>query len=123
MFIIGMAIIYFVPGPVGGGFSMLLVIAVIPFAAGAKKTSTLSPPLVVAEAFGRKHYGAIIGYFTGTLQLGIALSNPIIGTLYESAGKKFAIPFTVMGVLSAVALVLILLALVTSPLRKQKTAA
>jgi MFS family permease len=113
MFILGTFLIYVV----GAGASFVVILAIVPFAAGAKKTSTLTPPLVVGESFGRRHYGAIIGYFTGMLQLGIALSNPIIGTLHKASGG-YMLPFLVMGVLSAVALVLILSALTAAPYRK-----
>lgn len=112
-FIIGCSLIYFV----GAGATYVVILAVIPFAAGAKKTSTLTPPLVVAEAFGRKNYGAIIGYFTGMLQLGIALSNPIIGRLHSTSGG-YKLPFTVMACLSAVAMFLVIFALVTAPYKK-----
>jgi MFS family permease len=114
-FIAGTSLIYFV----GVAATPIVILAVIPFAAGAKKTSTLTPPLVVAESFGRKHYGAIIGYFTGMLQLGIALSNPIIGALHKSSGG-YKLPFTVMACLSGVALMLVLSALTTAPYRKSQ---
>jgi MFS family permease len=114
-FICGTALIYVV----GAAATPVVILSVIPFAAGAKKTSTLTPPLVVAESFGRKHYGAIIGYFTGMLQLGIAISNPIIGKLHSYSGG-FKVPFIAMMCLSAVALVLVLLALTTSPWRKSQ---
>ncbi|MDR2198852.1 MAG: MFS transporter [Deltaproteobacteria bacterium] len=113
LFMIGTALIYMV----GAGATPVVILSIIPFAAGAKKTSTLTPPLVVADAFGRRHYGAIIGYFTGMLQLGIAISNPIIGALHRSSGG-YKLPFTVMAVLSAAALVLIFTALNASPMRR-----
>jgi MFS family permease len=116
MFIIGTSLIYFVGA--GSGAVFVVILATIPFAIGAKKTSTLTPPLVVAESFGRREYGALIGYFTGMLQLGIALSNPVIGALHRSSGG-FKLPFTVMGVLSAVALILILSALFKAPYKKE----
>jgi MFS family permease len=115
MFILGTGLIYFVGA--GAGATYIVILAVIPFAIGAKKTSTLTPPLVVAESFGRKHYGAIIGYFAGMLQLGIAVSNPIIGSLHKSSGG-FKLPFTVMGILSFIALILVISALFTAPYKK-----
>jgi MFS family permease len=116
MFIIGTSLIYMVGA--GTGAIFVVILATIPFAVGAKKTSTLTPPLVVAESFGRKEYGAIIGYFTGMLQLGIALSNPVIGALHRSSGG-FKLPFTVMGILSAIALILILSALFKAPYKRE----
>ena len=59
----------------------LLLLCCLPFSAGAKKASTLTPPLVVAEAFGPRHYSALIGLFTGMLQLGITASNFVIGPM------------------------------------------
>ncbi|MDR1043915.1 MAG: MFS transporter [Candidatus Adiutrix sp.] len=115
LFIIGTISIFFI----GAAATPIIIMAVIPFAAGAKKTSTLTPPLVVAASFGRKHYGAIIGYFTGMLQLGIALSNPIIGELYRSSGD-YQLPFMVMAVFNAAALVLIIFALKLAPYKPSK---
>jgi MFS family permease len=109
-FLIGATLIFLV----GASAFDIVIIAIVPFAIGAKKTSTLTAPLVVAEAFGRQHYGAIIGYFAGVLQLGIALSNPIIGALFRSSGD-YKVPFTFMGCLSVVALVLIILAIKKAP--------
>lgn len=65
------------------GNTFSLVICCIPFAAGAKKACTMTPPLVVEEAFGRKEYSNIIGPFAAMLQMGIALSNFAIGPLAE----------------------------------------
>ena len=61
----------------------LLVLCCLPFAAGGKKASALIPPLVVAEAFGRRDYPAIIGFFAGMLQLGVMASNFVIGPILE----------------------------------------
>lgn len=113
MFILGTLTILFI----GVAATPILIITIVPFAMGAKKTSTLTPPLVVSATFGRKHYGAIIGYFTGTLQLGIALSNPIIGSLYHTSGG-YQLPFTTMAAMNGVAFILIFAALRLSPLRK-----
>jgi MFS family permease len=115
MFIIGSFLIY----KIGFSATPIVILAVIPFAAGAKKTSTLTPPLVVAESFGRLHYGAIIGYFAGVLQLGIAVSNPVIGALHK-VNRSFNLPFLVMGVLSLCALVLIQIALAKAPYTEVK---
>ncbi|MDR1872803.1 MAG: MFS transporter [Deltaproteobacteria bacterium] len=109
-FIIGAFLVFLV----GASATYIVVLAIVPFAIGAKKTSTLTAPLVVAEAFGRQHYGAIIGYFAGVLQLGIALSNPIIGALFRVSGG-YKLPFTVMGCLSVVAFLLIIVAIKKAP--------
>ncbi|MDR1606923.1 MAG: MFS transporter [Deltaproteobacteria bacterium] len=116
-FILGVFLVY----TAGAAATPLVILAIIPFAIGGKKTSTLTPPLVVAESFGRLHYGAIIGYFAGALQLGIAVSNPLIGALHKASGG-YQLPFTVMGVLSVVGLILVLLALKKAPYKAPKKA-
>jgi MFS family permease len=116
LFLIGAFLIY----RVGAAATYIVILAIIPFAAGGKKTSTLTPPLVVAESFGRQNYGAIIGYFAGVLQLGIAASNPIIGALHKSSGDNFRLPFIVMGVVSVAAFLLIQVALAKAPCRVSK---
>ena len=95
----------------------IMLMLLVPFAMGAKKTSNLTAPLVVSEIFGRKHYGAIIGSFTAMLQLGIAASNPIIGQLHAVSGG-YKLPFMTMAALNVVALLLILVAMKLSPYRK-----
>ncbi len=95
----------------------LLIIVCIPFAIGSKKASGLIPPLVVAEAFGRKYYAQIIGSFTAMLQLGIAASNPIIGAMLNSSGG-YNLPFTAMVVVNLVGMALIFIALVRKPYRE-----
>jgi sugar phosphate permease len=116
-FILGAFLIYII----GAAATPFVVLAIIPFAIGGKKTSTLTPPLVVADSFGRRSYGAIIGYFAGALQLGIAMSNPLIGFLEKKSGG-FKTPFTVMAVLSALGLILVLLALHKAPYKPPKKA-
>lgn len=106
---------------VGANTLPFMVIAMIPFAVGAKKTSSLTPPLVVAESFGRKDYALLIGGFTAMLQLGIAGSNPLIGSLYDMTGD-YSTPFIVFASINLVALVLVFAALVLSPYRKVKLA-
>jgi MFS family permease len=114
-FVLGATLIYVV----GAGASHVVIMAIIPFAIGGKKTSTLTPALVVAEAFGRRSYGALIGYFAGVLQLGIAVSNPIIGGLHKSFGG-YKTPFFAMGCLNVAALILIILALTKAPAKKAR---
>lgn len=62
---------------------LLLILCCLPFAAGAKKACTMTPTLVVAEAFGCREYERIIGAFAAVLQMGIASSNLVIGPLVE----------------------------------------
>lgn len=118
-----MTCIFFVIGTIGiyflGAAAMPIIIMMcIPFALGGKKTSNLTPPLVISQAFGRKHYGAIIGAFTGMFQLGIALSNPIISSLHKISGG-YQMPFMAMAVLNIVAFVMIFVALKVAPYRSQ----
>lgn len=96
----------------------LLMLACAFFAMGSKKASGLTPPLVVAEAFGRRYYGAIIGTFTAVLQLGIAASNLVIGELMElSGGNAYDLPFFAMAGLNFVGMVLVMTALIQKPYR------
>lgn len=96
----------------------VLIVVCIPFAIGSKKASGLIPPLVVAEAFGRKHYAQIIGSFTAMLQLGIAASNPIIGALLNSSGG-YNLPFTAMVIVNLAGMACIFVALVRKPYREE----
>lgn len=98
----------------------LLIIVCIPFAIGSKKASGMIPPLVVAETFGRKHYATIIGTFTAMLQLGIAVSNPIIGKLLDVSGG-YRLPFISMAVANIIGMVLIYIALVKKPFSEKKS--
>lgn len=93
---------------------VLLVLCCIPFAAGSKKACTLTPPLVVAEAFGRAHYSKIIGAFTAMMQLGIASSNFVIGPLAE---RSYELSFLSMLGVNLVATACIFIALVKKPYR------
>lgn len=118
-----MTCVFFVIGTIGiyylGAAAMpFIIIMCIPFALGGKKTSNLTPPLVISQAFGRKHYGAIIGYFTGMFQLGIALSNPIISSLYKVSGG-YQLPFIAMAALNVVAFIMIITALKIAPYRRE----
>lgn len=97
-------------GVTGAIFS--LVICCIPFAAGAKKACTMTPPLVVAEAFGRKDYSNIIGPFAAVLQMGIALSNLAIGPLAEIS---YELAFTCMTGVNIAGMLCICLALRLRP--------
>lgn len=122
LFIIGTLIIL----NVGVSGVVPMFIGIIVFAVGGKKVSTLSPPLITAESFGRKDYKSLIGIYAGMLQLGICLSNPVIGSLYQYTGN-YTLAFSTMMVLGAIALVLIQVGLRIAPIKAktmvQKTAA
>jgi len=90
----------------------LLIICCIPFAIGGKKASSLTPPLVVAEAFGTKNYAIIIGTFTAMLQLGIAASNIVIGKLLPLG---YPVTFTAMVVINIVGMACMFIALLKKP--------
>lgn len=68
----------------------------------------MTPPLVVAEAFGRRNYSRIIGPFAAVLQLGIASSNLAIGPL---ADMSYPLAFTVMAAVNILGTGTIILAL------------
>lgn len=97
---------------------LLLILCCIPFAAGAKKASTLTPPLVVAEAFGRKHYAAIIGPFAAMLQLGVTASNFVIGPML-SLGYKLT--FTAMTAVNIAGMACVFTALLKKPYIQNRT--
>ena len=110
MFILGSIMIVFI----GAAAMPLMVLALIPFSMGAKKTSIMTAPLVVAESFGRKNYASIVGNFTAVLQLGIALSNPIIGAILRTEGG-YTSAFYAMAGINLVAVLLLVFALKISP--------
>ena len=90
----------------------LLILCCVPLAAGAKKAVTLTPPLVVAEAFGRRDYARIIGPFAAVLQLGVASSNLVIGPL---ADRSYALAFTAMTAVNLLGALAVILALKKKP--------
>lgn len=89
-----------------------LILCCLPFAAGAKKACTMTPPLVVAEAFGCRDYAHIIGAFTAVLQMGIASSNLVIGPLAEIS---YELAFTCMTALNVLGMFCICAALMKKP--------
>lgn len=91
---------------------LLLILCCLPFAAGAKKACTMTPPLVVAEAFGCRDYARIIGAFTAVLQMGIASSNLVIGPLAEIS---YNLAFTCMTVLNILGMLCVCTALTVKP--------
>ena len=90
----------------------LLLLCCVPLAAGAKKAVSLTPPLVVAEAFGRRDYAGIIGPFAAVLQLGVASSNLVIGPL---ADRSYALAFTAMTAVNLLGAFTVILALKKKP--------
>lgn len=90
----------------------ILILCCIPFAAGGKKASALIPPLVVAEAFGRRDYPAIIGFFAGMLQLGVMASNFVIGPLLEYG---YTPTLTAMTGINLAGLACVVIALIKKP--------
>jgi len=90
----------------------LLILCCVPLAAGAKKAVSLTPPLVVAEAFGRRDYACIIGPFAAVLQLGVASSNLAIGPL---ADRSYALAFTAMTAVNLLGAFAVVLALKKKP--------
>lgn len=92
----------------------LLLLCCLPFAAGAKKASALIPPLVVPEAFGRRCYAEIIGFFAAMLQLGVMASNFIIGNLIDYG---YDLTLSAMAGLNLVGLVCVAAALTVKPLK------
>lgn len=93
---------------------IFLIICCIPFAIGGKKASSLTAPLVVAETFGRKDYASIIGTFTAMLQLGIGMSNIVIGKLLPNG---YPVTFTTMIVINLVGMLCLWLAVSKKPYR------
>ncbi len=83
-----------------------MLAALVVFALGGKKNSNLMPPMVTVECFGRRDYKQIIGYFQSMLQLGIAISNPIISKL-QAINDDYKLPFYWMAALGVAALILI----------------
>ena len=93
-----------------------LILCCLPFAAGAKKSSTLIPPLVVAEAFGPKHYSALIGLFAAMLQLGITASNFVIGPLLRWG---YPISFSAMAAVNIAGMACVFFAMLKKPYRTE----
>lgn len=93
-----------------------LILCCIPFAAGAKKSSILIPPLVVAETFGPKHYSSLIGLFAAMLQLGITASNFVIGPLLRWG---YSISFSAMAAVNIAGMACVFLAMLKKPYRTE----
>lgn len=95
-----------------------LLACCLPFAVGSKKSSTVTPSLVVAEAFGRRYYPTIISLFAGVLQLGIAVSPLVLAPLLDYG---YQTAFTVMVVVNILACVLMVTALIRKPYKVNTT--
>lgn len=91
----------------------LLLLCCLPFAAGAKKASSLVPPLVVAEAFGRRDYASLIGFFAAMLQAGVMASNFVIGALLDCG---YPVTLSAMAAVNLAGLLCIVLALRNAPI-------
>lgn len=115
LFVAGCLAVYFV----GIIATAPMLGALLVFALGGKKTSNLVPPQVTVACFGRKDYCLLIGSAQAMLQLGIAVSNPIIGKLY-AVGENYFLPFMVMAVLAIAALLLIQASLRFAPYQSKK---
>jgi len=115
LFVVGCLAVYFV----GIIATAPMLGAMFLFALGGKKTSNLVPPQMTVFCFGRKDYSLIIGSAQAMLQLGIAISNPIISKLYV-VGGDYRLPFSVMAILAVLALLLIQASLHFAPYRPKK---
>ena len=72
----------------------ILIISLF-FAFGGKKVSGMIPPIVMHHAFGRNNYSQIAGFSAAVVQLGIAVSSPVIGYLKDISGS-YTLPFMIM---------------------------
>ena len=50
-------------------------------------TNTLTPPLVVTAAMGRKHFGDIYGLIVPAFVIGVAVGIPMSGLIYDKSGS------------------------------------
>jgi MFS family permease len=89
------------------------------FAFGAKKMSGMLPPLVLPYSYARRNYAKLAGYGAAMLQLGIALSSPIIGALRDHTGSYQA-PFYFLVALAIVAMVLMQVGISSSPIKNRQ---
>ena len=64
----------------------------------ANSGSTVLGAVLVSSYFGRRDYSNIYSIITLATQLGAALSNPLLGTIYDLTGGYNAFWFIVMGV-------------------------
>ncbi len=72
------------------------------------------PPIVMRYSFGRKDYVKVAGFAAGMIQLGIALSNPILGSLRDATGD-YRIPFFTGAAIAFAAFLTLQIAMATSP--------
>lgn len=92
----------------------LVIVLCVIFAFGAKKTTSMIPPIVLRYSFGRKDYAKVAGFGAGMIQLGIAISNPILGSLRDATGD-YRIPFFTGAAIALVAFLILQIAMGTSP--------
>lgn len=83
-----------------------IIIISLFFAFGGKKVSGMIPPIVMHHAFGRSTYPQIAGFSAAVVQLGIAVSSPVIGYLKDVSGS-YKLPFMVMAGLGVMAFLLL----------------
>ena len=98
------------------GFVILICVV---FAFGAKKTTGMIPPIVMRYAFGRKDYAKVAGFAAGMIQLGIAVSHPILGSLRDATGD-YRIPFFTGAGIALAAFVIMQIAMAASPYKGGK---
>ena len=92
----------------------LLILCCVPLSLGAKKAVVMTPPLIVNEVYGRENYSSVIGFFAAMLQLGVAMSNLIIGPLTEVSYSKAFTAMIVLNILGAICIFFV-------PFRKENT--
>ena len=70
---------------IDGGSSVIIVLFVIFFSVGLGGLAPIRAPLI-REYFGTKNFGTIFGIFFIPLTLGIVLSPPIAGAIFDVRG-------------------------------------
>ena len=48
---------------------------------------TVSPPLITARIYGRKHYAEVYGIISSISQVGLTLGSLIIASIYDKTGS------------------------------------
>ncbi len=98
--------------------SLSFVIAMIAmaFIACVRSTNT-TPGLIIPEMFGRKDFGSLSSVGMSFYGLGAGLASILVGLLYD-ATNSYVAAFTTLAVLSILALVLFMMALKASPMKK-----
>jgi OFA family oxalate/formate antiporter-like MFS transporter len=119
-------IIYSCIAFIGGAFLLIatsikpaIIILALVLIGLAYPLNSIVPSFTTMDAFGKKDYDKLLGPFQGANQLGGALIYPIIGAIFD-ATNSFKPAYTLLGVASALALLLILFGLAVAPIKKQK---